>query len=159
MVPFSQASQPRESPPYPAGRRDRRGCPRRRRCPRRQRRDGIGTPPALRTATAAPVLRVSGATLKWNRINKIRRYELATVHHPATTRNTTYRIVKGTNFKPASSVGQTGQVRPPGRHSERSLVQGGQRRLRQAEGDRSRSCGRRAAPTPVAGAPVTIRLR
>jgi hypothetical protein len=57
--------------------------------------------------TSAPVLRVSGTVLKWTRINKIRRYQLATIRHPATTRNTTYRIVKGTRFKLASTGGQT----------------------------------------------------
>jgi hypothetical protein len=57
--------------------------------------------------TSAPVLRVSGTVLKWNRVNKIRRYELATIRHPATTRNTTYRIVTGTSFKVASTRGET----------------------------------------------------
>jgi Glycosyl hydrolase catalytic core len=52
--------------------------------------------------TPAPVLRVSGATLKWEAINKIRRYDLAIIHHPATTRNTTYRIVTGTSFTPTA---------------------------------------------------------
>jgi Glycosyl hydrolase catalytic core len=52
--------------------------------------------------TPAPVLRVSGATLKWTKVNKIRRYELAVIRHPATTRNTTYQIVKGTSFTPTA---------------------------------------------------------
>jgi hypothetical protein len=57
--------------------------------------------------TPAPVLRVSGTTLKWNTIHKIRSYKLATIRNPATTRNTTYRVVKGTSFKPKSAGGQT----------------------------------------------------
>ena len=57
--------------------------------------------------TPAPVLRVSGTKLKWNRINHIRRYVLATIRHPATTRNTTYRVVKGTSFRPKITAGHT----------------------------------------------------
>jgi hypothetical protein len=45
--------------------------------------------------------------LKWNTIHKIRSYKLATIRNPATTRNTTYRVVKGTSFKPKSAGGQT----------------------------------------------------
>ncbi len=45
--------------------------------------------------------------MRWTRINKIRRYELATIRHPETTRNTTYRIVKGTSFKLAHTGGET----------------------------------------------------
>ena len=53
--------------------------------------------------TPAPVLRVSGGTLKWEAIKKIRRYDLAIIRHPATTRDTTYRIVTGTSFTPTAS--------------------------------------------------------
>ena len=63
--------------------------------------------PAAAHRTSAPVLRASGTVLRWTRINKIHRYELATIRHPETTRNTTYRIVKGTSFKLAHTGGET----------------------------------------------------
>jgi len=56
--------------------------------------------------TSAPVLHASGTVLRWTRIHKVRRYVLATIRHPATTRNTTYRIVKGTSFKLAHTGGK-----------------------------------------------------
>jgi Ni/Co efflux regulator RcnB len=54
-----------------------------------------------------PVLRVSGTALKWDRIDKVRRYTLATIRHPRTTRNTSYQTVTGTSFTPPVWAGQT----------------------------------------------------
>jgi hypothetical protein len=68
-------------------------------------------PTAAAHRTSAPVLRVSGTVLWWTRINKVRRYELVRIRQPATKRNTTYRIVKGTRFKLASTGRQTTKYR------------------------------------------------
>ncbi len=40
--------------------------------------------------------------MKWAQVNKIRRYDLAIIRHPATSRKTTYRIVTGTSFTPTA---------------------------------------------------------
>jgi hypothetical protein len=60
----------------------------------------------LAQRTPAPKLRVSGTTLRWTAVDKIRSYKLATIRHPGTTRDTTYKTVKGTSFKPARVSGQ-----------------------------------------------------
>ena len=62
-------------------------------------------------------------------------------HDPSswTTRNTTYRIVKGTSFKLAQHRRPDDQVQRQGRRSQRSVVQGGERHRPQAQADGSRS--------------------
>jgi hypothetical protein len=55
----------------------------------------------------APVLRVSGHTISWTAVPGAISYELATILHPTTTRETTYTIVKGTSFTPPVVPGQT----------------------------------------------------
>jgi hypothetical protein len=98
--------------------------------------------------TSAPVLRVSGTVLKWTRIKKIHRYELATIRHPGTTRDTTYRIVKGTRFKVPRTGRQTIKysVRADVRHSHWS---------REVSVPAKRTAPTTVAPPTGAAAPVT----
>ena len=111
--------------------------------------------------TSAPVLRVSGTVLRWTRINKIRRYELATIRHPATTRDTTYRIVKGTRFKPASTSRQTIKysVRADVRHAHWSRevsvpVSGSTRTAPASVTPPTGAAAPVTTPTPVVSAPA-----
>ncbi|HEY7961659.1 MAG TPA: hypothetical protein VID29_07045 [Solirubrobacteraceae bacterium] len=55
----------------------------------------------------APVLHVSGDTISWTAIPGVTSYKLATVLHPTTTRETTYKIVTGTSVTPPAVPGQT----------------------------------------------------
>jgi hypothetical protein len=63
--------------------------------------------PLARASVPAPVLKVLGPTLKWTPIHRVRKYTLATVHSPRTTRGTTYRVVTGTSFTPPAVRGET----------------------------------------------------
>ena len=66
----------------------------------------LSIPPAS-AAISAPLLRAAGSTLVWNAIPGVTSYEVATVPNPATSRDTTYRIVTGTSYAPPPVPGQT----------------------------------------------------
>ncbi len=54
----------------------------------------------------APVLSVHGDTISWTAAPGAVSYELATVLNAATTRETTYQVVKGTSIAPPAAPGQ-----------------------------------------------------
>ena len=64
---------------------------------------GLSAPVAV-AATPAPVLTVSGTTLKWNAVSGASSYVLAI--DPAATGVTSYQIVTGTSFNPPALPGQ-----------------------------------------------------
>jgi hypothetical protein len=54
-----------------------------------------------------PVLKVIGNIISWTAVPGAVSYELATILHPATTRDTTYKTVTSTSVTPPSVPGQT----------------------------------------------------
>src|SRR5438105_2189543 len=67
---------------------------------------GTMAPLATGSVTQAPILKLSGTTLTWSAISGVSSYEVATVRHPTTTRNTTYQVVSGTSLKPPAVPGE-----------------------------------------------------
>ena len=55
---------------------------------------------------SAPVLSVHGDTVSWGALPGVTSYTFATVHNPATTRETSYVTVTGTSYTPAEVPGQ-----------------------------------------------------
>jgi Glycosyl hydrolase catalytic core len=58
-------------------------------------------------ARLRPLLRLSGHSLKWRALPGVSTYVVAVVQHPFGTRDTTYRWVRGTSFRPSKVPGQT----------------------------------------------------
>jgi hypothetical protein len=63
--------------------------------------------PELVLPPSAPVLSVHGDTVSWAAIPGVASYTLATIHNPATTRETTYSVVTSTSITPPTVPGQT----------------------------------------------------
>ncbi len=67
----------------------------------------FGATVASASSTDPPALHVSGTTLTWSAISGVSSYVVASVRHPATTRDTTYTVVSGSSFAPAAVPGET----------------------------------------------------
>jgi hypothetical protein len=80
-----------------------RGKVSKRRCRRARRRVRRVARVAAANRLAAPVLRVSGTSLRWNRVAGVDRYVLATRPRGGATR---YKVVTGTTVTPPASPGQ-----------------------------------------------------
>jgi hypothetical protein len=68
-----------------------------------------GGPPAEESPVVppAPVLSVHGDTISWAAVPGAKRYKLATIMDPSTSRNTSYTVVAGTSVTPPAVPGQT----------------------------------------------------
>jgi hypothetical protein len=66
-----------------------------------------GRPPSKHPPYAAPILRVSGATLSWTRIHGFKSYRLAWARAGTTSKSRSFRLVNGTHFRPRPEPGQT----------------------------------------------------
>jgi hypothetical protein len=70
----------------------------------------VSEPPAEEPASEnplAPVISISGGTLRWAAVPGVTRYTLAIITSSSTTRVTTYKVVKGTSYTPTPLPGQT----------------------------------------------------